>query len=1326
MPLVRFELKNEYGLGDPRLYQGAPKEEEDPMNILGGVTVSGLVGILRQLGDLAELAAVVFHGVHQQVMTTAARGHKVLNRIRKIEATLPQFEMAVQGQRSHIHFAYIAGCDWHANIQISRCQPFFSDLPEFMLDSYEECRDPPRLHLLDKFDGAGSGACLKRYSDPSYFRIASSDRVMAEKANSRTKAQRKKQRARGLHGFAHHSINMTLRGRSSIQLGSLITDRLSFSVDEASISDTLSIPGSDKRSGCIEVEDSPKLMSKEMYDGMLAPDVETTKKVDSVFNNDNKVAFSGCDGKLEMVNTVSQMLWHDIRVDRLKTKAAELFCSSSNRNHLTNGLGTQGEHNSRSLTWDENATDSLGACVKTISTLSSSISKEYGSGNPEICDRYVFSTYSAATNEKAEIIKPSSSKFSDGIILCRAPDPDLLSVTLETTNWLNEMDDNEMHGQNNFLPDTIKVEVPFTEGGQINELMSQLDEHMDATNALDSKVQTNFGRDNEQEVILLPHLNYNGMECEISQTLAVTSPSLDCLDSGIDHEAHTSLKKNFPLQVIFDHLQSSGPPEFENMLLYSVRNSVSECLTDDCTMKNDSERIDSTSCLGLIPQAGAFDGIPLEDLLAQNSLGDKSGKTIGEKEALCEHRTKQEIESRADSNCLGADSLSSTEKVIAATKLVCPDSKIHAVSHNSASFPAVIIPCALAVVVDEVPPKESSSQDYFSETSAKTASEKKVFWGLQTKQESGSTDDSNCQGTEYQSSMENGIAVSKLDDSDFDTQLAFLNGGPCPGFIFPTMQVEIIDGIPPEESLAQDSCGDTSAKTAKEKEVLSKHQNKQGTESMTNSNCQGTYQISMEMVIPTSNFDGPNSETHVASCGSSDACASSTSCGLIISNNVDNLSFSTISSDVASSRSPINDSSPRNDFEDPRGIVSAHLTIKPVILPSDVTAATAVVSQVFPGDSCRKSSINIWTNGGLLGLEPSKPLDISAPNTYMGEDNYDGGSAANSQPCVFASGNDSKKLFFETNKLNLISYPQRDVTICKISDDQSDSMLSKQRAKGSIQASSFCKFDKAQNAYFNGTGSEIDRVQGKEGDIVSSEADIYTKNNLSKQRNVSMSVGFSSLARRFLVSSLPRKSPMIGIGPLYELMSNNVDKLHNTKNNSKDNERTKLTVSSVPSHKLGNKEDSAHGFSEKLVCHSFDSSGYQSPPLEHMKFSLQQMNDSDVPNLNLEFISSQQEGNTGNAIFPSFQLISESFQPPLDGVSESDDDTFCRSCPYSSDDLLTLHSESDAEIWGEDEIDIPNKIKATGSISNFIEFNECNACSVSQVNEVANIKHVRE
>ncbi|ONM04438.1 Scar-like domain-containing protein WAVE 5 [Zea mays] len=58
MPLVRFEVRNEVGLGDPGLYGGgasaAAGEEEEPNALLEGVAVAGLVGILRQLGDLAE------------------------------------------------------------------------------------------------------------------------------------------------------------------------------------------------------------------------------------------------------------------------------------------------------------------------------------------------------------------------------------------------------------------------------------------------------------------------------------------------------------------------------------------------------------------------------------------------------------------------------------------------------------------------------------------------------------------------------------------------------------------------------------------------------------------------------------------------------------------------------------------------------------------------------------------------------------------------------------------------------------------------------------------------------------------------------------------------------------------------------------------------------------------------------------------------------------------------------------------------------------------------------------------------------------------------
>ncbi|XP_042401157.1 peroxisomal acyl-coenzyme A oxidase 1-like [Zingiber officinale] len=58
MRLVRLEVRNEYGLGDPELYKKSLRKE-DPKAILDGVTVAGLVGILRQLGDLADLLIII-------------------------------------------------------------------------------------------------------------------------------------------------------------------------------------------------------------------------------------------------------------------------------------------------------------------------------------------------------------------------------------------------------------------------------------------------------------------------------------------------------------------------------------------------------------------------------------------------------------------------------------------------------------------------------------------------------------------------------------------------------------------------------------------------------------------------------------------------------------------------------------------------------------------------------------------------------------------------------------------------------------------------------------------------------------------------------------------------------------------------------------------------------------------------------------------------------------------------------------------------------------------------------------------------------------------
>jgi hypothetical protein len=51
MPLVRYHINNEYKLANPKLYTSVAKD--DPQGVLEGVSIAGLVGIVRQLGDLA-------------------------------------------------------------------------------------------------------------------------------------------------------------------------------------------------------------------------------------------------------------------------------------------------------------------------------------------------------------------------------------------------------------------------------------------------------------------------------------------------------------------------------------------------------------------------------------------------------------------------------------------------------------------------------------------------------------------------------------------------------------------------------------------------------------------------------------------------------------------------------------------------------------------------------------------------------------------------------------------------------------------------------------------------------------------------------------------------------------------------------------------------------------------------------------------------------------------------------------------------------------------------------------------------------------------------
>ncbi|KAF7825468.1 Protein SCAR2 [Senna tora] len=189
MPIARYKIRNELYLADQALYRGADKD--DPEALLEGIAMAGLVGLLRQLGDLAEFAAEIFHNLHEEVMVTATRGHGLMARVQQLETEVPSIERAFLSQTHHLSFFSNGGIDWHPNLRPEHNLISRGDLPRFIMDSYEECRGPPRLFLLDKFDVAGAGACLKRYTDPSFFKTESASSGLGTVEVHREKKNRK-------------------------------------------------------------------------------------------------------------------------------------------------------------------------------------------------------------------------------------------------------------------------------------------------------------------------------------------------------------------------------------------------------------------------------------------------------------------------------------------------------------------------------------------------------------------------------------------------------------------------------------------------------------------------------------------------------------------------------------------------------------------------------------------------------------------------------------------------------------------------------------------------------------------------------------------------------------------------------------------------------------------------------------------------------------------------------------------------------------------------------------------------------------------------------
>ncbi|XP_040382214.1 protein SCAR1-like isoform X2 [Oryza brachyantha] len=163
--------------GASDFYYAGERNEELPGDAAVEIGVAeGFVRILRQLGDLAQLAAEVFQGLHDQAMAVSARGRHLALRLNHLDHKHPHhYHSGFFSSHKH-HCLFVASnlhrVQWRANLVLKRgvvAGENNSGMPGFMCDHIERCRGPPKLSLLDKYDADGEGACLKRYTNSSFY-----------------------------------------------------------------------------------------------------------------------------------------------------------------------------------------------------------------------------------------------------------------------------------------------------------------------------------------------------------------------------------------------------------------------------------------------------------------------------------------------------------------------------------------------------------------------------------------------------------------------------------------------------------------------------------------------------------------------------------------------------------------------------------------------------------------------------------------------------------------------------------------------------------------------------------------------------------------------------------------------------------------------------------------------------------------------------------------------------------------------------------------------------------------------------------------------------
>lgn len=385
------------------------------------------------------------------------------------------------------------------------------------------------------------------------------------------------------------------------------------------------------------------------------------------------------------------------------------------------------------------------------------------------------------------------------------------------------------------------------------------------------------------------------------------------------------------------------------------------------------------------------------------------------------------------------------------------------------------------------------------------------------------------------------------------------------------------------------------------------------------------------------------------------------------------------------------------------------------ICSSPIALGPATTANVSPDSPSVNSSIpkpKFWTNGGLLGLEPSKPLDFAATKVssedFVSDSNVSGydhpsssqvtklhqGTVSSSNEIISRSSIFVKKTDGSPNSSfnkssvsgdqqfgrsdNMVPQSDPYQQSASYMDNQLCNMPSNQNSQRHLHALSLSELEKIQDPLLSDINAQNGfHITARRGAELPSCNSVELQPNESSQNAKDIASSISALAQRILANRLQRK-PSITQAQ-YGDVDADIDKAHDTSLLNSQKGQTRVVSEACHAEDIDNIQDIS---SKNSISSSPHVSGDSSPPLEHMKISFHPMNGLETTKLKLEYASGD---NIECLTFPSFQLLPGPNVPLEDNGSETDDDTFYRSL-CTSEDHLSPRSDSNSESWGQNDM----------------------------------------